>query len=129
MTALAKVLAWKFDNAPGIRTREVLDVDGNPTGVMEIFDWPLEELGVQPSQTEIDTWTAEFDALDHKGIEAALLLNRAIDLTFLDGHWITMRALAANAIVTGVAAVDAAVAASDRAAFDQFFADQVKARL
>lgn len=68
-----------------------------------------------------------------KEIEAALLLARAVDLTFLDGHWITFKALAGAAIVTGVVAIDAAVAdpdaAAGRIAFDTFFRDQVKARL
>ena len=62
-------------------------------------------------------------------IRAALLLSRAIDETFLDGHWITLRALAANGIATGVAKLDAAVSADDREKFDQFFRDRVAARI
>ena len=64
-----------------------------------------------------------------KEIEAVFLLNRAVDLTFLDGHWITLRAVAGAGTVTGISAIDTAVAANDRAAFDIFFRDQVKARL
>ena len=122
MSNLAEVLAWKFDNAEGIRTRE----DGQ--GGMEIFDWP-EVLGPEPTSEQINTWTAEYDALDHKAIKAALLLERAIDATFLDGHWITLRAMFGAGTVTGVTILDTAIAANDRAAFDIFFRDKVKARL
>jgi hypothetical protein len=64
-----------------------------------------------------------------KALEAGQLLDRAADATFLEGHWITLKALAGASIVTGVAAIDTAVAADDKATFVQFFKDQVKARL
>lgn len=70
---------------------------------------------------------AVIDAI--KALEAGQLLDRAVDAIFLNGHWITMKAMAGAEIVTGVAAIDAAIAADDRAAFNQFFKDQVKARL
>ena len=70
---------------------------------------------------------AVIDAI--KALEAEQLLDRAVDAIFLNGHWITMKAMAGAEIVTGVAAIDAAIAADDRAAFNQFFKDQVKARL
>lgn len=56
MTRLAEVLAWKFNNAPGIRTRE------GSNRRMEIFDWP-EALGNQPTDTDIAKWTKDFDKL------------------------------------------------------------------
>lgn len=56
MSSLAEVLAWKFNNAPGIRTRE----DG--VGGMEIFDWPTAALGSKPTASKITTWTAEYEA-------------------------------------------------------------------
>ena len=52
--SLAEVLAWKFDHAPGIRTRVA-------KGKAEIFDWPP-ELGPAPTQAQIDRWTDEFNA-------------------------------------------------------------------
>lgn len=70
---------------------------------------------------------AAVDAI--KALEAGRLLDRAADATFLDGHWITLTALAGAGTVTGVAAIDDAVAAGDKAAFARFFKDQVKARL
>ena len=51
--SLAEVLAWKFNDAPGIRTRE-------ENGKMEIFDWP-ESLGPVPTQGQIGQWTGEFN--------------------------------------------------------------------
>ncbi len=56
MTSLANVLGWKFDFAPGIRTRQ------NKDGKMEIFDWPS-NLGLKPTKAKIAQWTAEFEAL------------------------------------------------------------------
>ena len=56
MTALANVLGWKFNFAPGIRTRE------NKNGKMEIFDWPS-NLGPKPTKAKIAKWTAELEAL------------------------------------------------------------------
>ena len=64
-----------------------------------------------------------------KMLEAEQLLGRAVDTIFLDGHWITMKAMAGGGIVTRIAAIDDAIAADDRAAFVQFFKDQVKSRL
>ncbi len=75
-----------------------------------------------------ETQTVEYIEAQ-KELEAAALLARAIDLTFLDGHWITFRAMFGAGIVTGVPTLDTAVAADDRAAFDIFFRDKVKARL
>lgn len=69
----------------------------------------------------------DWDAI--RALEAATLLARAVDTTFLDGHWITMKAMAGAGITTGVAAIDDAIVADDRAAFNQFFKDQVKSRL
>ena len=56
MTALANVLGWKFNFAPGIRTRE------NKNGKMEIFDWPS-NLGPKPTKAKIAKWTAELEGL------------------------------------------------------------------
>lgn len=70
---------------------------------------------------------AVIDAI--KTLEAGQLLDRAVDATFLDGHWITMKAMAGAGIITGIATIDDAIAADDRAAFVQFFKDQVKSRL
>jgi hypothetical protein len=119
MTALSHVLAWKFNDAHGIRTRETSN------GLYEIFDWPEADLGPEPTQAQLDTWTAEYEALDHKAIEAEMLLGRAIDLTFLDGFWLVFKAIAP----VGNASIDNAVAANDRAAFDIFFRDIVKGRI
>ncbi len=55
MSSLAEVLAWKFDNAPGIRTRE----DGQ--GGMEIFDWPT-VLGPEPDVAQITAWAVDYDS-------------------------------------------------------------------
>ena len=57
--------------------------------------------------------------------EANTLLGRAVDETFLDGFWLLFK----KASPVGNAAIDDAIAADDRAAFNQFFKDQVKARL
>jgi hypothetical protein len=61
--SLGKILAWKFDNAPGIRTRERQDAKGKPdgSGVMEVFDWPS-ALGPEPTQAQIAQWTGEYNA-------------------------------------------------------------------
>lgn len=64
-----------------------------------------------------------------KELEAARLLSRAADKTFLDGHWITLRAMSAAGITVSVTALADAVATNDRPAFDRFFRNQVKARL
>ena len=64
-----------------------------------------------------------------KEIEATLLLARAVDLTFLDGHCITFRTLFNAGITTGVTGIDIPVASDDRATFDIFFRNQVKVRL
>jgi len=57
MSSLAEVLAWKFNLASGIRTRE----DGQ--GGMEIFDWPVAQLGSKPTAAQIVQWTADFAVL------------------------------------------------------------------
>ena len=95
-----------------------------------IVDLTVEEEAARDAEETAfaETQTPEYTAA-RKEIEAALLLGRAIDATFLDGHWITLRALDGTGITTGVGALDTAVAANDRAAFDIFFRDQVKARL
>lgn len=75
MSALGEVLAWKFDNAPGIRTRE----DGK--GGMEIFDWPA-PLGPMPTRAQIVQWTADYAALPvpkSRGEALADTLDTAID--------------------------------------------------
>lgn len=48
MTGLGAVLGWKHNHEPGIRTED---------GV--ITAWPS-TLGALPTQTQIDTWTAEY---------------------------------------------------------------------
>lgn len=48
MSGLGAVLGWKHNHEPGIRTED---------GV--ITAWPL-TLGSMPTQTQIDTWTAEY---------------------------------------------------------------------
>lgn len=55
MTTLAEVLAWKFNNVAGIRTRQKAD------GAMEIFDWP-DSLGAMPAAADIAAWSAEYFA-------------------------------------------------------------------
>lgn len=62
MAELCEVIAWKYDHAPGIRTREKRDADGNGTGVMEIFDWPKNTLGPQPTPEQIAQWSIEYDS-------------------------------------------------------------------
>lgn len=57
MSSLSGVLTWKFNNPPGIRTRDKV------SGGMEIFDWPTAALGPEPTAAQIATWTTEFDAL------------------------------------------------------------------
>ena len=47
--SIATVLAWIFDNAPGIRT-----VDGVLT------EWPM-TLGPIPSEVQIDAWNLEYE--------------------------------------------------------------------
>lgn len=76
----------------------------------------------------VETQTPEYIEAQ-KETEAAFLLNRAVDLTFLDGHWITLRALFGAGIVTGITELDPHIAADDRTKFDEFFRDKVKARL
>lgn len=56
MSNLGEVIGWKFDHAPGMRTREKSD------GTMEIFDWPA-ALGAKPTAANIRSWTQEFNAL------------------------------------------------------------------
>ncbi|KKM18060.1 hypothetical protein LCGC14_1669480, partial [marine sediment metagenome] len=73
MTSLAKVLAWKFFDAPGIRTREKKD------GKMEIFDWPP-DLGPKPTKAKIARWTAELEALPPPVDELATAVD-ALDVT------------------------------------------------
>ncbi len=52
---MGEVIGWKFNHAPGIRTRE------KPDGTMEIFDWPA-ALGPQPTPAQIAQWTMDFKA-------------------------------------------------------------------
>ena len=56
MLSLAYLLAWKFDNAPGLRTRENMQ-----TGAMEIFDWP-NVLGPEPTVELIAQWQTDYTA-------------------------------------------------------------------
>ncbi len=73
MSSLAEVLAWKFNDAPGIRTREKKD------GKMEIFDWPS-NLGPKPTKAKIARWTAELEALPPPVDELATAVD-ALDVT------------------------------------------------
>ena len=73
MTALANVLGWKFNSAPGIRTRE------NKDGKMEIFDWPS-NLGPKPTKAKIAQWTAELEALPPPEDELVVAVD-ALDVT------------------------------------------------
>jgi hypothetical protein len=50
MVTLGSLLGWKFDNAPGIVTRD---------GVLT--EWPS-GLGPRPTDDQITTWTAEYEA-------------------------------------------------------------------
>ena len=59
MTRLADVLAWKFNFAPGIRTREGEGAEEG--GEMVIFDWP-EALGPQPTSDQIAQWAVDYEA-------------------------------------------------------------------
>lgn len=112
----------------------------------EPFD-PATEIGFEVSispDVDAETWNgdeinpalrlmtqAERDAAQDAENDAQankLLRQNAINETFLDGHWITLRALAANGITTGVNRVDSAVAANDKEAFIDFFKDQVRNR-
>ena len=55
MPTLAEILGWKYNFAPRMRTRE------NPeTGTMEIFDWPVDELGPEPTSQQIKQWATEY---------------------------------------------------------------------
>lgn len=63
------------------------------------------------------------DAL--KNTKTAVLLGRAVDKTFLNGFWLVFKAIAP----IGVPAIDDAVSANDRVAFDAFFFEQVKSNL
>lgn len=54
MSSLALILAWKFNNVPGIRTREKRD------GTFEIFEWP-NELGPLPSEADLRQWSVEYE--------------------------------------------------------------------
>jgi hypothetical protein len=82
MSSLAEVLAWKFDNSPGIRTKESAITPGK----MIIFDWPLGKLGPIPTAAQISTWTAEFDALPPKpdpDVELAAAIEAALTIAGL----------------------------------------------
>lgn len=52
------------------------------------------------------------------------LLEKAVAMTFLDSFWLVFKKIAP----VGIVAIDNAVAADDRAAFNQFFKDQVKTK-
>ena len=62
MSSLAEVLAWKFDNASGIRTRQKDPTDTSPNPQMEIFDWPS-TLGERPIEEDISAWKLELDVV------------------------------------------------------------------
>ena len=52
----AEIIAWKFDNAPGMQTRNG-----------KIFGWPSNlNGGVSPTELELDQWDADMTALDFK---------------------------------------------------------------
>lgn len=70
MTRLAIVLAWKYDGAPGIRTRKV-------DGKFEIFDWPA-ALEAEPTMSQIAAWTKEYEALPNTAPPTAEELARAL---------------------------------------------------
>ncbi len=55
MRAISEIIAWKLDNAPGMRTREGAD------GSMEIFDWPP-TLGPMPTAADLTQWDADMSA-------------------------------------------------------------------
>ena len=61
MRSLAEILAWKFEGAQGIRTRE-----NEETGDMEIFAWPV-SLGLKPTAAQISLWNSEMDARSDAG--------------------------------------------------------------
>lgn len=66
MISLAEVLAFKFPNVEGIRTREKMDHPEpfDPLRDMEIFDWPTVAAGRgEPSRVELTKWRTEFDSL------------------------------------------------------------------
>ncbi len=69
--SLGEVLGWKFNYAPGIRTRD-----------NELVSWPA-SLGPAPTQSDIDTWTAEFGAVVDD-LKADAELARRIDGAFAD---------------------------------------------
>ena len=77
MTSLAEVLSWKFDSAPGMRTREKLD------GSMEIFDWPVDALGTEPTAENIQSWTEEY-----KTISAFAELRKERNVKLTETDWV-----------------------------------------
>lgn len=106
---------------------EELDHPDVPQGAIEVPNAPNDsrQLWDGVKFLPVDSNILELE----KELESTQLLNRAVDLTFLDGHWITLRALFGAGTVTGVPTLDSAIAADDRTAFDIFFRDKVKARL
>lgn len=85
---IANVIAWKFNNQPGMRCKEI-------DGTMQITDFP----GGVPSQQEQDMWTAEYAAfianeeeitpileeLELTDKEMARIGEEAIDILISDG--------------------------------------------
>jgi len=70
MSNLPSLLSWKFNNQPGMRCKEI-------DGVMTIIDFP----GGIPTQAEIDTWTAEYEAA---GGDAEMERERKADVSKVD---------------------------------------------
>lgn len=129
-----------------MRKAEIIDLpDGTVKNILDLPDDPGEIPYAPPAGRSLvdDDGTAEIggtwdgaqflakpprDPVEvelEQELEAARLLGRAIDETFLDGFWLVFRAIPA----VGVSGIDDAVAADDRAAFDLFFRDQVKAKM
>jgi hypothetical protein len=52
---IGAVLGWKFDHAPGIRTKQ------QPDGSITITGWPA-SLGALPTPEQLAQWTAEYEA-------------------------------------------------------------------
>lgn len=54
--SIAEVIAWKFNNQPGMKCETV-------NGSLKLVDFP----GGIPSQAQQDTWSAEYDAFVASG--------------------------------------------------------------
>lgn len=74
--SIGMVLGWKFNHAPGIRTREG-----------EIIAWP-ENLGPLPTGEQIAQWTAEYEAHQVSGVIAARRYEAEVGGAVWNGHQI-----------------------------------------